>query len=164
MSELQASSIDATLLDPSQADILNQLLANTSISSEAQFHDKQRRNDTETSQTETSATATRTLPEATTTTTTTVASSAQERVANVARSLEFKIDCLVDGTHRMEQYRQTVERVADQLLSVGAQKLEDRDKALAERSGAGSGGADGGDAMVDTLRSLGRVLHGKGRK
>lgn len=82
---------------------------------------------------------------------------AQGRIASIAQTLEFKIDQFVDSTHRLEQYRQTAERVADRVLSTGAQKLEEKEQKLRERSG-------GKGDIMDTLRGLGRVLNDKDRR
>lgn len=136
---LDPSAIDASLLDPSQSDILNTLLSNLSTKSEDDNHTPQ-------------------APQPLTSIDTVTA--AQQRISSIAQSLEFKIDQFADSTHRMEQYRQTAERVADRILASGAQRLEERDRKLRERSN----GANGGNLdAIDTLRSLGRVMHGKGK-
>ncbi|KAF1350703.1 Mis12-Mtw1 protein family-domain-containing protein [Delphinella strobiligena] len=136
---LDPSAIDASLLDPSQSDILNTLLSNLSTKSEDDNHTPQAAQPSTTIDTVTAA---------------------QQRISSIAQTLEFKIDQFADSTHRMEQYRQTAERVADRILASGAQKLEERDRKLRERSN----GAHGGNVdVIDTLRSLGRVLHDKSK-
>lgn len=135
---LDPSSIDRSLLDSSQAEILNTLLSNTTLDPQI-THSK-------------AGVASESHAQASTST----ASMVQQRIGTIAQSLEFTIDQFADSTHRMEQYRQTAERVADRILASGAQQLEDRDQKLRERHG---GSVD----AIDTLRSLSKVLHGKGK-
>lgn len=131
---LDPSDIDPSLLDPSQAEILRALLDPAQTESISQPHP----------------------PPSSSTPFDTVAN-ARERISSIAQSLEFKIDQFADSTHRLEQYRQTADRVADRVLATGAQKLEEKDQKLRERSG-------GNGDIVDTLRGLGRVMNDRGRR
>lgn len=135
---LDPSDIDSSLLDPSQAEILRMLLDPAHAEALPQSHRPP----------PSSAAVAPPLD--------TVAI-AQGRIASIAQTLEFRIDQFVDSTHRLEQYRQTAERVADRVLSTGAQKLEEKDQKLRERSG-------GKGDIMDTLRGLGRVLNDKDRR
>lgn len=87
-------------------------------------------------------------------------SNIQSRVANVSKSLEFKIDLFADSLHRVEQYRLLGERVADRVLADGAKALEERERERKERvanvSGDGNGAGGRADS-IDVLRALSRV-------
>jgi kinetochore protein Mis13/DSN1 len=77
--------------------------------------------------------------------------------------LEFKIDKLADGAHKLEQYRASAQKLADHVLSTGAEKLEERDKVLREKhnhnnnNNASVGPVD----ALERLRGLSRVLNRK---
>ncbi|KAK8215292.1 hypothetical protein M8818_001913 [Zalaria obscura] len=83
-------------------------------------------------------------------------SETKERLANVTESLEFKIDQFADGMHRLEQYTQVADRVADQVLAAASQKLEERDRERRERSG----NVD----SIDVLRGLSRAMQAPKRE
>jgi kinetochore protein Mis13/DSN1 len=121
-------SINPTLLDPSQADHLQTLLSSISL------------NPSE-------PTAQTSTLEATKT-----------RIGTIASSLEFKIDKLADGAHKLEQYTAGAQRLADRVLAVGAEKLEERDRSVREKSSGGSGQVD----ALDRLRGLSRVMNRRG--
>ncbi|KAK5017476.1 hypothetical protein LTR60_001921 [Cryomyces antarcticus] len=106
------NSIDASLLDPEQAAILQTLISQGSP----------------------------------------LLSSTQSRLQDISSSLEFKIDQFADGVHKLEQYRQAAERVADRILAVSAEKLEEREKRSLEKNGLGK--VDG----IEVLRSLSRAI------
>ena len=57
-----------------------------------------------------------------------------------------------DGVHKMEQYRQTAERVADRVLGTAAKRLEERDRSAKARVGTQ------GIGVGDVLRGLAGVL------
>jgi kinetochore protein Mis13/DSN1 len=65
---------------------------------------------------------------------------------------------LADGAHKLEQYTAVAHRLADRVLAVGAEKLEERDKSVREKSGGASGQID----AMDKLRGLSRVLNKRG--
>ncbi|GAB7350417.1 hypothetical protein MBLNU459_g1030t1 [Dothideomycetes sp. NU459] len=135
---LDPSDIDTTILDPSQAEILRSLLAPSPPEA--------RGGDDSHGQAQAPSS---TMPD--------TAGDARDRIGAIAKTLEFKLDRFADSTHRLEQYRLMAERVADRVLGSGAQKLEERDRKLRERTGGS------GDVM-DTLRGLGRVLNDKSRR
>lgn len=70
----------------------------------------------------------------------------------LASSLEPHIDVFADGVHKIEQYRQTAERVADRVLGTAAKRLEERDREAKERVGTQ------GIGVGDILRGLAGVL------
>jgi len=125
--DLDPSKIDASLLDPSQADILQALMGTSSSKEEA-------------------------------TTTNHTLAHIQSRINEITIPLESKIDTFADSLHRLEQYRQGAERVADKILASGAERLEDRDQERKEKAG---GQVD----SMDVLRALSRAANkaGKGR-
>lgn len=57
----------------------------------------------------------------------TMSSALQSHLSLLASSLKPNIDVLADGVHKIKQYRNTAERVADTVLGTAAQRLEDRD-------------------------------------
>jgi len=117
--DMDPSKIDASLLDPSQAEILQALLG-TSTSTEQ------------------------------TTSTTNTLEHIQSRVNDITKPLESKIDMFADSMHRIEQYRQVAERVADKILASGAERLEERDQERTEKTG-------GQTDSMDVLRALSRA-------
>jgi kinetochore protein Mis13/DSN1 len=126
--DISPQSINPSLLDPSQADHLQTLLSSISLNSSEPI--------TQTSTLETTKT----------------------RIGTIASSLEFKIDKLADGAHKLEQYTEGAQRLADRVLAVGAEKLEERDRSVREKSGGGSGQID----AMDKLKGLSRVLNKRG--
>ncbi|KAI4796289.1 hypothetical protein E4T45_12019 [Aureobasidium sp. EXF-8846] len=126
--DISPRSINPSLLDPSQADHLQTLLSSISLNPSE--------SSTQTSTLETTKT----------------------RIGTIASSLEFKIDKLADGAHKLEQYTAGAQRLADRVLAVGAEKLEERDRNVREKSGGTSGQVD----AMDKLRGLSRVLNRRG--
>ncbi|KAG9555181.1 hypothetical protein KCU79_g10975, partial [Aureobasidium melanogenum] len=131
--DISPQAINPALLDPSQADLLQTLLSGISLNSTSS---------------ESSASALTSTLETT-----------KARVGTIASTLEFKIDKLADGAHKLEQYRAGAQRLADHVLAVGADKLEERDKSVREKTSNGSSGQV--DAL-DRLRGLSRVLNKRG--
>ncbi|KAH0286668.1 hypothetical protein M436DRAFT_50379 [Aureobasidium namibiae CBS 147.97] len=127
--DISPHSINPSLLDPSQADHLQTLLSSISLNS----------SDASTTQTST-------------------LESTKTRVGNIASSLEFKIDKLADGAHKLEQYTAHAQKLADRVLSVGAEKLEEKDRSVRDKNSSGSGQID----ALDRLRGLSRVLNRRG--
>lgn len=121
------SDIDVSILDPAQAAILSKLQL-PSIQTEAQPPP------TDFSFTFTTPTA------------------LQSRLAKLSQCLEPNIDLFADGVHKIEQYRNTAERVADRILGTAAKRLEERDREVKERAGAD------GIGVGDVLRGLAGVL------
>lgn len=125
--DISPQTINPSLLDPSQADHLQTLLSSISLDSS-------------------DAPATQISNTLDTT---------KQRIGTIASSLEFKIDKLADGAHKLEQYTAQAQKLADRVLSVGAEKLEERDRGVREKSSSGSGQVD----ALDRLRGLSRVLN-----
>ncbi|KAG9523714.1 P-loop containing nucleoside triphosphate hydrolase protein, partial [Aureobasidium melanogenum] len=125
--DISPQAINPALLDPSQADLLQTLLSGISFNSSSS--------------------------EPSTSAQTSTLETTKSRVGTIASTLEFKIDKLADGAHKLEQYRAGAQRLADHVLAVGAEKLEERDKSVREKTSNGSSGQV--DAL-DRLRGLSR--------
>jgi len=123
--DLNPSKIDASLLDPSQAEILQALIG--SAASPEQETD-----------------SIYTLEHI------------QLRVNDITKPLEAKIDLFADSMHRLEQYRQGAERVANKILASSAERLEERDQERKEKAG---GQVD----SMDMLRALSRAAKKTGK-
>lgn len=121
------TDIDISLLDPAQATILSEL----------QLAEPQ----TEEQPSSTAFTFTFTTPAA-----------LQTHLTKLSESLEPNVDLFTDGVHKIEQYRNTAERVADRILGTAANRLEERDREVKERAGAD------GIGIGDVLRGLAGVL------
>jgi kinetochore protein Mis13/DSN1 len=70
----------------------------------------------------------------------------------LVEGLEPQIDLFADGVHKIEQYRQTAERVADRVLGTASRRLEEREREVRERVGTQ------GVGVGDVLRGLASVL------
>ncbi|KAF2190195.1 hypothetical protein K469DRAFT_699805 [Zopfia rhizophila CBS 207.26] len=127
------SEIDTSLLDPSQASILSALQPQSqplqSSPSDPHAHPL-------------SGPFTFTTP-----------SALQDHLSKLSLSLEPNIDLFADGVHKIEQYRNTAERVADRVLGTAAQRLEERDREGKEKVGSE------GIGVGDVLRGLSGVLN-----
>ncbi|KAE9375498.1 hypothetical protein N431DRAFT_454132 [Stipitochalara longipes BDJ] len=77
---------------------------------------------------------------------------AAERLRTLQSGLEFKVDQFADGVHKLEQYQETVGRVAVKMLALTAVRLEDRDRKEKEEIGTRD------LPMQEVLRSLSRIL------
>ena len=75
-----------------------------------------------------------------------------ERLRVLQSGLEFKVDQFADGVHKLEQYQETVGRVADKILALSAVRLEDRERREKEEIGTRD------LPMQEVLRSLSRIL------
>ncbi|KAF2432479.1 hypothetical protein EJ08DRAFT_609293 [Tothia fuscella] len=74
------------------------------------------------------------------------------RLQKISVSLEPQVDLFADGIHKISQYRQQAERVADKILSSTATRLEKRDREAREASGTTGVGAR------EVLSALGGAL------
>lgn len=74
------------------------------------------------------------------------------RVQAVQSSLEFKIDQLADGVHKLLQRMDTAGREADKVLALSATRLKQREER--EKKAAGTKDLP----AMEVLRSLGRLL------
>ncbi|KAF6816220.1 mis12-mtw1 family protein [Colletotrichum sojae] len=74
------------------------------------------------------------------------------RVQETQASLEFKIDQLADGIHKLSQRVHTAGREADRVLSLSAARLRERE--VREKASAGTKEMP----VMEILRSLGRIL------
>jgi kinetochore protein Mis13/DSN1 len=75
-----------------------------------------------------------------------------DRLKALQSGLEFQVDQFADGVHKLEQYQETVGRVADKILALSAVRLEDRDRKEKEEIGTRD------LPMQEVLRSLSRIL------
>lgn len=139
-----AAQIDTELLDPSQAAILTtlQTTLQTSLISTP--------NATTSIPTKSSQNETQLAPSISQPT-------LSSRINTIVETLEPRIDLFADGIHKISQYHLAAERVADQLLSSTAEKLESRDRAAKEASGTAGVGAK------EVLSALGGALSGSNR-
>jgi kinetochore protein Mis13/DSN1 len=128
-STVTLADIDTTLLDPAQAAILSALQLPS-----PQTEDQQ------------------TAPSSDFTFTFTTPAALQSHLNKLSQALEPNIDLFADGVHKIEQYRNTAERVADRILGTAAKRLEERDREVKERAGAD------GIGVGDVLRGLAGVL------
>ncbi|KAF2848108.1 hypothetical protein T440DRAFT_520299 [Plenodomus tracheiphilus IPT5] len=135
------SSIDTSLLDPSQTAILTSLQQPTTQS--------QPQPQPPTPQDSTIIRPPQSLF------TFTSPSSLQTHLSRLAASLEPNIDVFADGVHKIEQYRATAERVADRVLGSASLRLEEREREIKSRVGAE------GIGVGDVLRGLAGVLGGE---
>ncbi|CAI6340957.1 unnamed protein product [Periconia digitata] len=133
--------IDPTVLDPSQASIISALQPPSETP--------------ELAPTATSSTSPRSTPPPSSTFTFQFTTSAalQSHLTKMSQSLEPNIDVFADGLHKIEQYRNTAERVADRVLGTAAKKLEEREKSVREKVGSE------GIGVGDVLRGLAGVLN-----
>lgn len=77
----------------------------------------------------------------------------EAHLTRLSDSLEPSIDLFADGVHKIEQYRNTAERVADRVLGTASKRLEERD-----REGRKQVGGEG-IGVGDVLRGLAGVLN-----
>ncbi|KAG9248621.1 Mis12-Mtw1 protein family-domain-containing protein [Calycina marina] len=77
---------------------------------------------------------------------------AAERLRKIQSTLEFEVDRFADGVHKVEQYQDTVGRVAGKIISLSAVRLDERDKREKEAIGTRD------LPMQEVLRSLSRIL------
>ncbi|KAH8599178.1 Mis12-Mtw1 protein family-domain-containing protein [Bisporella sp. PMI_857] len=82
---------------------------------------------------------------------------ASERLRDIQSSLEFNVDQFSDGVHKVEQYQETIGRVADKILALSAVRLDERDRKEKEETGTRD------LPMQEVLRSLSRILPDSGR-
>ena len=75
-----------------------------------------------------------------------------ERLRTLQSGLEFQVDQFSDGVHKLEQYQETVGRVAGKILALSAVRLEDRDRKEKEEIGTRD------LPIQEVLRSLSRIL------
>ncbi|WQF88704.1 Putative kinetochore-associated protein Dsn1/Mis13 [Colletotrichum destructivum] len=74
------------------------------------------------------------------------------RLQNTQSTLEFKVDQLADGIHKLSQRVDTAGREADKVLSLSAARLKERE--TREKANAGTKEMP----VMEVLRSLGRIL------
>lgn len=77
------------------------------------------------------------------------------RINNLSATLGPSIDAFADGVHKVAQYRDAAERVSSHVLSICAQKLEERDKEGRRRAVGAAG--DASDDLTGVLRSLSKI-------
>ncbi|OHE91561.1 hypothetical protein CORC01_13158 [Colletotrichum orchidophilum] len=74
------------------------------------------------------------------------------RLQDTQSTLEFKVDQLADGIHKLSQRVDTAGREADKVLSLSAARLKERE--VREKANAGTKEMP----VMEVLRSLGRIL------
>ncbi|ERF74692.1 hypothetical protein EPUS_00822 [Endocarpon pusillum Z07020] len=77
------------------------------------------------------------------------------RINNLSATIGPSIDAFADGIHKVAQYRDAAERVSSRVLSICAQKLEERDKEGRRRAVGAAG--DVSDDLTGVLRSLSKI-------
>jgi len=86
--------------------------------------------------------------------------SASSRIQHITTNLEFEIDTFAGNVHALEQYQTSAGRVADELLGISADALEERESIGRERERENAG-LEGGEAEAgsrDVLRALSKVI------
>jgi len=78
--------------------------------------------------------------------------SLKDRLKLIHSDMEFKVDQLRDGVHKLDQYRGTLDRVATKVLAYSALRVEERDKREKEAVGTRD------MPIQEVLRSLSRIL------
>ncbi|KAK4899317.1 hypothetical protein LTR28_001541, partial [Elasticomyces elasticus] len=107
--DLEPASLDASLLDTEQANILQSLLAPHS----------DHRSAPDPSASQPNSNVLNTTPHD--------IYALSSRLKSMAETLEFKTDSFTDGIHRINQYRMQADRVADRVLADTAEKLDERE-------------------------------------
>ena len=76
----------------------------------------------------------------------------QERLRTVQANIEFQVDQLADGVHKLEQACQTMEGVANKVLALSAVRLDERERAEKEKVGTKD------LPIQEVLRTLSRII------
>ncbi|KAH6845060.1 Mis12-Mtw1 protein family-domain-containing protein [Chaetomium sp. MPI-CAGE-AT-0009] len=76
----------------------------------------------------------------------------RSRLQNAQAALEFRVDQLADGVHKLDMRVATAAREADAVLALSAARLREREER--ERRAVGAGAL----SVMEVLRSLGRIL------
>ena len=76
----------------------------------------------------------------------------RSRLQNAQAQLEFGVDWLADGVHKVERRVEVAGREAEAVLGLSARRLREREER--ERRKVGVGGV----SLLEVLRSLGRIL------
>ena len=81
------------------------------------------------------------------------------RINNISSSLGPTIDAFADGIHKIVQYREAAESMSGKVLSICAEKLEERDRQGKRRAGNWEPGdsSSGHDDLTGVLRSLSKI-------
>ena len=80
----------------------------------------------------------------------------RSRLQNAQAELEFKVDLLADGVHKLDMRVATAGREAEAVLGLSAARLKEREER--EKKSVGTGGL----STMEVLRSLGRLLPPEG--
>lgn len=85
--------------------------------------------------------------------------STSSRVQRATQNLEFEIDKFASNVHAIGSYSESAERVAGEVLGIGARALDEREKAGRKRRGGDSKEEESHEVGIrDVLRSLSRVI------
>lgn len=77
--------------------------------------------------------------------------SSRSRLKAATGSIEFKMDTLAEGVHKVEKLRQSSDLIVDRVLSQASSLLQQRDETASKSAGTEKVG------IGDLLRSLSRV-------
>jgi kinetochore protein Mis13/DSN1 len=76
----------------------------------------------------------------------------QERLKSVQANIEFQVDQLADGVHKLEQACHSMEGVANKVLASSAVRLDERERAEKEKVGTRD------LPIQEVLRTLSRIM------
>ena len=76
----------------------------------------------------------------------------------MSQNLEVSVDTLAVNVHAVEQYCAAADRLANQVLGVGAHGLEEREQDRRKRKREETGRGDGEVGTREVLRGLSRAL------
>jgi kinetochore protein Mis13/DSN1 len=81
-----------------------------------------------------------------------LASKTEERLKSVQANIEFQVDQLADGVHKLEQACQTMEGVANKVLAFSTVRLDEREREEKEKVGTRD------LPIQEVLRTLSRII------
>lgn len=81
-----------------------------------------------------------------------IKSTTKSRLQAIQSTVEFKVDRLADGIHKMDMRVATAGKQADRVLALSSERLKEREER--ERGAAGTKDLP----VMEVLRSLGRIL------
>ena len=74
------------------------------------------------------------------------------------QNIEFEIDKFAHSVHALGAYKDAAEKLADQVLAMSAEALEQTDRDGRARAAAAAAGEGGEPGLRDVLRGLSRVI------
>ncbi|CAF9902928.1 MAG: hypothetical protein HETSPECPRED_000059 [Heterodermia speciosa] len=90
----------------------------------------------------------------------TLLTSTSSRLQRLTSTLEFSVDKFASNVHTLDQYQRSADKLADGILAISADALEERERlgGEKERENAGMEEGEGEVGMRDVLRGLSRVV------